>query len=320
MSLGTAETTFPMVIQAIRAFLSGTIADSVDAAKYKIILFLRLPRLVIAFVAGIGLASAGACMQGITRNPLVSPFTVGISSAAAFGASIAIVFLGATALNGQIVIVLCAFGAAMLCAALVYLVSAVSGMSPESMVLIGTALNYLFSAGSSTMQFFADEHQLSDVVQWTFGSFNGITWKEVGVVSLFVLVCVFLLQHFALQLNVMASGEDELVRGLGLNPTAIRILVGLLSILMTAAVISFTGVIGFVGLTGSHIARILVGNDHRFLIPFSGAVGAALLMVADTVGKVILAPVAIPVGIVVSFLGVPIFINLILTQKKRYLR
>lgn len=323
MTLGTSETTFSTVIAAFRAFFTGQLnSGSPDAAKFKIILFLRLPRLVMALVAGVGLSVAGVCMQGITRNPLVSPFTIGISSASAFGASIAIVLLGVTSLggSGQLTIVLCAFVAALLCAGLVYMVSGFVGMSPESMVLIGTALNYLFSAASSTLQFFADEHQLSDVVQWTFGSFNGIDWNEVSIVTLFVVICSLMLQRFSLRLNVMTSGDDELVRGLGLEPSAIRITVGLLSILMTAAVISFTGVIGFVGLTGPHIARILVGSDHRFLIPFSGLIGAILLMVSDTVGKIILAPVAIPVGIVVSFLGVPLFLNLILTQKKGYLR
>lgn len=323
MTLGVSETSFSTVFAAFRAFFRGELNSNLpDAAKYKIILFLRLPRLVIALVAGIGLSIAGVCMQGITRNPLVSPFTVGISSASAFGASIAIVFLGVTSLgsSGQLTIVLCAFLSALLCAGLVYLVTSAVGMNPESMVLIGTALNYLFSAGSSTLQFFADEHQLSDVVNWTFGSFNGIGWSEVGIVTIFVVVCSIFLQRFAMNLNVMASGEDETVRGLGLNPAFIRGVVGLLSILMTAAIISFTGVIGFVGLTGPHIARILVGSDHRFLIPFSGLIGAILLMVSDTIGKIILAPVTIPVGIVVSFLGVPLFLNLILTQKKGYLR
>lgn len=323
MTLGTSETTFSTVIAAFRAFFTGQLNNGCqDAAKFKIILFLRLPRLIMALIAGVGLSVAGVCMQGITRNPLVSPFTVGISSASAFGASIAIVFLGVTSLGGvgQLTIVLCAFVSALLCAGLVYLVAGVVGMSPESMVLIGTALNYLFSAASSALQFFADEHQLADVVQWTFGSFNGIDWDEVAIVALFVVICSLMLQRFSLRLNVMASGDDELVRGLGLDPAAIRTIAGLLSILMTAAVISFTGVIGFVGLTGPHIARMLVGSDHRFLIPFSGLIGAILLMVSDTVGKIILAPVAIPVGIVVSFLGVPLFLNLILTQKKGDLR
>ena len=320
VTLGVSETDFSTVLGAIGAWLRGRVDQSPDAAKYKIILFRRLPRLAAALAAGVGLSAAGVCMQGITRNPLVSPFTIGISSAAAFGASIAIVLLGMTDLGGQVVIVLCAFASALVCAGLVYLVSAAAGMSPESMVLIGTALNYLFSAGSSTLQFFADEHQLSDVVQWTFGSLNGISWSETGIIALFVALCTLALYRFSGALNVMATGEDQLVRGLGLNPAFLRVTVGLLSILMTAAVISFTGVIGFVGLTAPHIARILVGSDHRYLIPFSAAVGAGLLMVSDTVGKVILAPVTIPVGIVVSFLGVPIFINLILTEKKGYLR
>ena len=198
---------------------------------------------------------------------------MGVSSAAAFGASIAIVLLGVTSLGGELTIVLCAFGCAVGCAVLVYLVCAAAGMSPESVVLAGTAMSYLFSAGSSALQFFADEHQLSDVVQWTFGSLNGISWREVGIMALFVAPCSLALRRFALAFNAMAAGEDGVVRGLGVNPAAVRVTAGLLSILMTAAIISFTGVIGFVGLIGPHIARFVVGGDHRFLLPFSGAVG-----------------------------------------------
>lgn len=320
ITLGTASTGPGTVLRAVSALLSGTLEGSEEAAEYKIILLLRLPRLAAAVAAGVGLAAAGTGMQAVTGNPLVSPFTVGVSSAAAFGASVAIVLLGVTSLGGELTIVLCAFGCAVGCAVLVYLVCAAAGMSPESVVLAGTAMSYLFSAGSSALQFFADEHQLSDVVQWTFGSLNGISWREVGIMALFVAPCSLALRRFALAFNAMAAGEDGVVRGLGVNPAAVRVTAGLLSILMTAAIISFTGVIGFVGLIAPHIARFVVGGDHRFLLPFSGAVGALLLMAADTVGKVILAPVTIPVGIVVSFLGVPLFLNLILTGRKRFLR
>ena len=128
--------------------------------------------------------------------------------------------------------------------------------------------------------------------------------------SLVILCC-------RLNLNAMISGEDELVKSLGVNPERIRALILLSSVFMTAAVISFTGVIGFVGLAAPHIARLLVGNDHKFLIPFSAVTGSALLMISDAIGKTLLSPVSIPVGIVVSFLGVPLFIHLILKGRRR---
>lgn len=286
----------------------------------QIIIQLRLPRIVMAIFAGFGLSLSGVSMQGITRNPLVSPFTIGISNAAAFGASIAIVF-GVSVLPGtDLGIVLNAFLLALLCTALVYLVSTKAGMSPESIVLTGIALNYLFSAATSTIEYFADEHDLAAVVQWAFGSFNGAQWEEVGIMGAVVLTCGIVIYCFVPSLNVMSSGDDEVARSLGVHPGRVRLIIGIVSVLSTAAVISFTGVIGFVGLAGPHIARMAIGNDHRYLVPFSAVTGALLLLVADTIGKHLLSPVIIPVGIVVSFLGVPIFINLLLTKRKGYFK
>lgn len=317
ITVGVADTSFYQVCKAIFAALTGNLdqGTQTENAAYKIIVLMRLPRIVAAIFAGIGLSVSGVVMQGITRNPLVSPFTIGISNAAAFGASVFIVFTTGTLAGNQLGTVFCAFLSSICCAALVYMVSKKVGMGPQTIVLVGIALNYLFSAMTSTIEFFAQEHKLAAVVNWTFGTFNGITWSEVIIFMAFVIICSLFLYHFCLPLDIMAGGEDEVVRSLGINPEKTRILVGVLSVFMTAAIISFTGVIGFVGLVAPHIARILIGNQHKYLIPFSGILGAALLLVADTVGKTILSPVSIPVGIVVSFLGVPLFVHLILNKR-----
>lgn len=318
MTLGVTDTSVLQVVKAIKAWLCGNLnsGSSVDNAAYKIIVLMRLPRIVIAVVAGIGMAVGGTAMQSVTRNPLVSPFTIGVSSAAAFGASMCIVFATNVFLKSEIGIILCAFVASITCVLLVYVISSKVGMGAETVVLTGIALNYFFSALTSTVEFFAQEHKLAAVVQWTFGTFNGITWREVIITSVVVFLCSLILMLNSLKLNVMSSGDDELVRSLGISPQRVRAVTGLASVLMTAAIISFTGVIGFVGLVAPHIARRLVGNNHKFLIPFSGIVGAMLLMVADAIGKTILSPVSIPVGIVVSFLGVSLFIHLILKDKR----
>lgn len=319
-TLGVAETNFTQVILAIKAWIKGdldTNSQSINAA-YKIIVLMRLPRIVMAVIAGVGMAVAGTAMQSVTRNPLVSPFTMGISSASAFGASMCIVFATNSFLKSESGIIVCAFLASIVCILLVYTVSSKVGMGPETVVLTGIALNYFFSALTSTVEFFAQEHKLAAVVQWTFGTFNGVVWREVVISGIFVLICVSIIQANWLRLNVMSSGDDELVESIGTNPRKIRAVIGLCSVLMTAAIISFTGVIGFVGLVAPHIARILVGNDHKFLLPFSAVTGALLLMIADAIGKTILTPVNIPVGIVVSFLGVPLFIHLILKGRKRW--
>lgn len=318
MTLGVENSSMAEVCRAIWQGVSQTLYDNTDgqSAERKVIFLIRFPRLVLSIFAGIGLSVSGVAMQGITRNPMVSPFTIGISSAAAFGASVAIVF-GVGMLPGtEVGIVLNAFLCAMACALLVYGVSRKGGMRPESIVLTGIALNYIFSAMTSTIEFFAAEYKLASVVNWTFGTFNGATWKETLVVMAFVIACTLVISRFSLMLNVVASGEDELVKSLGINPNTLRIVMGVCSVLMTAAIISFTGVIGFVGLVGPHIGRMLMGNDHRYLIPFSGIIGALLMIVADTVGRVLLSPVSIPVGIVVSFIGVPLFIHLILNKKE----
>lgn len=318
MNLGVADTNMLQVVRAVKAFITGELNnDSSENAAYKIILLMRLPRIVMALVAGVGLSVSGTAMQAVTRNPLVSPFTMGISSAAAFGASMCIVFGAGEMFQSEFGIIFCAFVSSFICIVLVYAVASRVGMGPETVVLTGIALNYFFNALTSTIEFFAQEHKLAAVVQWTFGSLNGITWNEVNVAGIFVIVCTTLIWLNYLRLNVMASGDDDLVKSLGINPSGVRTFMGLLSVFMTAAVISFTGVIGFVGLVAPHIARMLVGNDHKFLIPFSAVIGALLLMISDAIGKTVLSPVSIPVGIVVSFLGVPLFIHLILNEKRR---
>lgn len=313
-TFGASDTSFSGVVQAIARTLStgGEIVDKQD----KIIMLLRLPRMAMAVVAGIGLSVSGAAMQAATRNPLVSPFTIGISNAAAFGASLSIVFGVGLFCGSQLGTVFNAFLWALGCMGVVSLIAAKGGMSPSTIVLTGIALNYLFSACTSTIEFFASEHKLAEVVQWAFGSLNGSNWQEVFVMAVVVTACTAAMFFHAPALNIIAGGDDEVAKSLGIHPGKVRFAVCVEAAMATAAVISFTGVIGFVGLAGPHIARIIIGSDHRYLLPFSAAMGALLMLIADTIGRLILAPVMIPVGIVISFLGVPIFVNLILVQRK----
>jgi len=311
--VGAADASLRDILGALRgALLRG---GQLQNANEKIVLHLRLPRIALAILCGAGLSVSGAALQGITRNPMVSPFTVGISSAAAFGASLSIVYglgpFGGT--NADIV--LSAFAWALLCAVLVYLASSRAGMTPESIILTGIAANYLFSACDSVVKFFASDYQLAAAVQWLFGSLNGAAWSQVLVVLLVSLPCLGGIYAFAQPLNALSGGDDEVAKTLGISPGRVRGAVGLLSVLLTAAIISFTGVIGFVGLAGPHIARLLIGGDHRFLLPFSAVTGALLVLAADTAGRAIFAPINIPVGIVVSLLGVPVLVHLILKRR-----
>ena len=186
------------------------------------------------------------------------------------------------------------------------------------MILAGIALMYLFSALTATLQFFATTEQLQAVVHWTFGSLTRANWEAVFIICVILVVSLPLLMRYAWAMNAMASGGDEVAKSLGINASVVRIISSLLAVLITAGIISFTGVIGFVCLVGPHMARMIIGGDHRFLIPYSGIVGGVLLVAADTIGRTAFSPVIIPVGIVISYIGVPLFINLILTRRKEY--
>jgi len=281
---------------------------------------LRLPRTVMAIIGGAGLSAAGIAMQGITRNPLVSPFTLGISPAAAFGASLAI-FLGLAAVPGlgSTWTVGCAFVAAMLCAVLVLALASLRGVSAIMLILAGVGLSYLFGALTATLQFIATEQQLVAIIHWTFGSLNGSDWHEVAVVGAVFLVAFPILLGHGWALNAFASGGDEVAASLGFVVGRTRLLVTVAAVSITAAIVSFTGVIGFVGLVAPHIARLLIGGDHRKLLPFGAIFGALLLLLADMIGRLAFAPVIIPVSIVVAYLGVPLLLHLILARRREFL-
>lgn len=305
------------VFLAINNYVSGNIESMPYATINKIIVLLRLPRIILAIIAGVGLSVSGAVMQSITHNYLVSPFTLGISAAAAFGASVGIVFGNDYIFQSEFGIIGCAFISSCICGIIVYGIAKQTGIKPSSLVLVGISLNYLFSAMTATIEFFAKEHKLEAVVQWTFGTLNRASWESVLISSVIVFVGVIFIWQYSLKLNVMATNDDEMAKGLGISPTRIRTIGGLTAILLTSTIISFTGVIGFIGLIAPHMARFIIGNDHRFYLPMAAILGALLLLISDVVGKFILYPVNIPVGIIISFLGVPLFVHLILSRNNR---
>lgn len=315
-TIGMKNIAMTQTLIAISKAVSGTLDSGTDAAINKVIMLLRLPRIILAMLAGIGLAVSGAVMQSLTRNYLVSPFTLGISSAAAFGASMSIVFGVGIFFQSEVGMISCAFIASCMCGCIVYGISRYIGLNPSSIVLVGIALNYLFSAMTATIEFFAKEHKLEAVVQWTFGSFNRATWDSVVIAFIVVVLSLLIFMLFSLKLNVMATNSDEMAKSLGINIDKVRIICGMVAILLTATIISFTGVIGFVGLIAPHIARLLIGDNHLYYLSFASVLGGVLLLFSDTIGKFILYPVNIPVGIVISFLGVPLFIHLILMKKR----
>lgn len=316
-SWGAAAITARDVVSSVLAKLFPFTGAQASRLADTIVWSLRLPRIAMAMVAGAGFAVSGAAMQGILRNPLVSPFTIGLSSGAGFGASLAIV-LGVGVLgSGPYLIMGNAFFFAMLSACLVYGLARLRGVSPETLILAGIALMYLFSAATSMLQYVAADHQLQGVVFWLFGSLSSATWSHLAIVGAVLLVCLPLLLKYAWDLNALAAGDD-VAASLGINARRVRMTVMILASLITATIICFTGIIGFVCLVAPHITRMMIGNDHRFLICFASIVGALLLLAADTVGRTIVAPTELPVGIVTAFIGVPMFIYLLITRRRRY--
>ena len=277
----------------------------------------RLPRIVMGIIAGAGLAVAGAAMQGTMRNPLVSPYTIGISSAAAFGASIAIVLGAGLVGSGRYLVILNAFFFGVLTAFLVYGIARIRGVTAETLILAGIALMFLFSGLTSFLQYVATEQELSVVVHWMFGSLSGTRWADVYVAGFIFLFCLPFLMKYSWDFNAMTLG-DEIATSSGVNTTQVRVLSLMLATFITAGIICFTGIIAFVGIVAPHIVRFIIGGDYRFLLPCSCLLGALLLLVADTIGRTIVAPIIIPVGIIFSFIGVPFFLYLVMTKRKEY--
>lgn len=285
-----------------------------DPFVESVVWHLRIPRVLMGILAGAGLGISGAVMQGVTRNPLVSPFTVGISSAAAFGASMAIMFGVGYAGAGTYLIILSAFISALGCGFLVFFMSRLKRSSPETMVLAGIALTYFFGSLTAILQFFANEQQLNAMVNWTFGTLSGADWHRLTIVAAAFLLAMPVFVRFSWDLNIMFSGGDEAAKSLGINVAQVRNVSLLLSSFITATIVCFTGIIGFVGLVAPHIARMVLGSDHRFLLPASCIIGSILVIGADIVGRTIMAPIIIPIGIVISFVGVPMFLYLMMTR------
>lgn len=314
VTIGTVGIGFGDVVQAVRLRIFGGTMSADFAQAYAVITELRLPRVLLAFAAGAGLSIAGVLMQGLLRNPLVSPFTLGVSPAAAFGAALVITLAGTNQLppwatiGGALV-------SSLTVSALVLVLASTRRMAVATLLLLGIALTQIFEALTSALQFTASENTLQAIVRWTFGSVNDATWNDVTIVGLVVLLSVPLTLWFSKDLNAVAFAGDDAARSFGVNVGVLRVGMIGLAVVLAAVVVSFCGIIGFVGLVGPHIARLVIGADHRHLLPFAALSGGLLLLIADAVGRTVIAPAVVPVGIVVAFIGGPVFIYLILTRK-----
>lgn len=282
---------------------------------------IRIPRILAAIIAGCCMGIEGCIMQNVLRNPLASPYTMGITQGAAFGATFAIIVLGAGTLNSvqadAVIInnpyltVFTAFLGAMIGVGIILLIARARGITPEAMILAGVAMSSMFVAGIQFLQYFASDTQVAATVFWTFGDVGKAMWNDVWLMFILLIPALIYFMYHAWDYNSLESGE-ETAKGLGVNTERIRLHGMLISSFTSAVVVAFLGVIGFVSLIAPHIMRRIIGNDHRFLIPTSAILGALILLVSDTIARAVLSPIILPVGIITSFLGAPLFFYLII--------
>ncbi|ENY5793280.1 TPA: FecCD family ABC transporter permease [Proteus mirabilis] len=291
--------------------------ETADAGTRVIVWDIRLPYSLMAVVVGMSLGLAGAEMQTILNNPLASPFTLGVSSAAAFGAALAIVLgIGIPGVPAQWFISVNAFIFALLATLLLDFISRWMRVSTSGIILFGIALVFTFNAAVSIMQFIANEDTLQGLVFWTMGSLNRASWDKLYIL-LVVLVIIFPLSLMnAWKLTALRLGEDRAM-SFGINVRRLRLTTLLRISIISALAVAFVGPIGFIGLVAPHIARMTFGEDHRFYLPASALIGALVLSIASLVSKNLLSGVIIPVGIVTSLVGIPFFVSIILSHRGR---
>ncbi len=288
-----------------------------------VLMTIRLPRVLLAVLVGAGLAVSGAAMQGLFRNPLADPGLVGVSSGAAL-AAVAVIVLGATwlpgitRLLGPFTLPLAAFVGGVSTTLLVYRVARVARRTVvATLLLTGIAVNALAGAGTGLLTFVATDEALRNITFWSLGSLSGATWSAVGVVATCIVPAVWLLTRGALALNVMLLGEME-AGHLGVHVERVKQINVLLVGLTVGAAVSVTGIIGFVGLVVPHLLRLLVGPDHRYVMPGAVLFGAVLLLGADLLARTLVTPAELPIGIVTAALGAPCFLWLLMRQRHQW--
>ncbi len=280
-----------------------------------ILLQVRLPRVLLSFLVGSSLAGVGVGLQALLRNPLADPYVLGISSGAALGAAVAILLGIGTTMVALSALPLCAFLGGLLSLLVVYRVAISYGRLPvHTLLLAGVILNAMFSALVMFISSMLDPSRAYGMMFWLMGNLSAPSYSTLTVLSLYLAVGGLLLIRQVRALNLLTLGE-ETARSLGVDVEAVKKVIFFTSALLTGAVVSVSGLIGFVGLVVPHAVRLVLGPDHRLLLPASALVGGAFLMSADTVARSLLAPAEIPVGVVTALAGGPVFMYLLMHRK-----
>jgi ABC-type Fe3+-siderophore transport system permease subunit len=301
---------------SVKVFFEHLIGNVTDMRSDHFIWDVRLPRALGAVIIGAGLSVAGAIMQNDFRNPLAEPYTMGLSSGAFFGVVI-IMVSGVSIipfLTGQIALTVNAFICSLVPLGMILIVSRFRTLTPTAMILIGIAIMFLFNSISQILLISTSAETLADAYAWRVGSTSKIDWDEIPLILAITVVGIVLVWTMHKKLDVMYAG-DRGAKSMGVNAGRVRIITLAIVSLMTACLVSLSGTIGFIGLVGPHIARIFVGSNNRYLIPASAAFGAAFMALADTIAKVT-GPDGLPVGVISSMIGGPLFVYILIRQRK----
>lgn len=319
-----------------RVLLHPVLPDQVAAPDHKyytnIIMDYRMPRVILGILTGMCLAVSGASMQGIMKNPLADPFTLGLSSAAACGAGVGIIlgpkilgsvyydnfsFFGELVSVGGMFMVLIAFIFGLISVAILIAMTGRRPVSQATLILTGVVIGYLFSAVLSYLKYVSDDQALKDITMWLLGGMWGASWSAVIIVLPIAVLGIILLESYAVDLNTLSSGDD-VAKNLGVDVKRLRVRILVVSALITSSCMAFTGIIGFVGLMAPHIVRMLIGSDNRYLIPASALMGALILVSCDAIARRIVAPADLPVGIIMYVVGGIFFMFLIKRMRGGY--
>lgn len=286
---------------------------------------IRFPRVIAALIAGGGLAVSGLVMQTVLKNPLASPTTLGVSNAAVFGANFAIIVVGAGAfhsthgswlsISNPYLVSTFSFLSAIIAAGSILLLARLKNLNASAIVLAGVAVSAIFQAGTTLIQYFASDTQVASAVYWTFGDLGRASYKTDLI--MFIVVSVSTLFFFLKRWDFSAmSGGLAYAKTLGVNTRFMTIMSLLLASLITSVTVSFLGIIGFVGLTAPQFMKRIVGDDYRYLLPSSFLAGALLLLISDILGRLPIFGTSVPVGVVTSLIGGPVFLAILLRRKK----
>lgn len=303
------------ILEWIKYGMDGVTCD--DSIRF-IIFEVRLPRIILAVLTGSLLSMAGAVYQAIFQNPMADPYVIGISSGAAFGATIAIIFLPPMMLLGNSIVSLAAFLSAILTSILVYFISKTKrGVDTFSLLLTGVVISTVLSSFISLMML-AHQDEAMKIMTWTMGSFNAKSWNHVITILIPTVIGIFFTIYHGKDLNVLVMGEEEAMT-MGLDTKRLKRNMLLICALLTSIAVSVSGIIGFVGLIVPHFIRLIFGSEHKFLLKASFVFGAIFMLLSDTIARSLISGFEVPVGIITSLIGGPLFL-ILLVRYRRSLR